>query len=168
MSRLRLVKPPIPLKSFAVDPIGIFLFPASPVRPLEWLTPIDGDGDPQAAARSSVELQPGVGLTATGENRHEGPITSPEDAGKRLFVDATGVGRRPRMAVDPDSGKLLWPTTGIDLVIEELSHRPVIECHGDWRAVLLKQHELIHIKQIGGAGDAETADFGGPEISQEQ
>ena len=58
----------------------------------------------------------------------------PKRAGKRLFIGAAGVGTVAWVGMNPDSGKPLGRQAPIDLGIEIVGDRLVVELHGDWRA----------------------------------
>lgn len=134
----------------------------------EWLLVIDGQRQIHGAARSGGELQSRERVAAAGHDRHHGPVAPTEHASERLFIDGTGPSRIARMRVDPDPPELLGSQASIDLLIEVLGHRIVVERDGDHGAALADEHEVFNQQQVISSGDAEAADFGLAEITQEQ
>ena len=72
------------------------------------------------------------------------------------------------MRVNPDSRELFRLPSGIDLLVEEIGNAVVVELDGDDRADLFDQLNVFDEQQIVGVGDAESADFGGADVTQVQ
>src|SRR5687768_4603289 len=72
------------------------------------------------------------------------------------------------MGMHPDSGKPLRWQARIDLGVEEVSHRLVVEAYRDFRARLVDQAEIFDEQQIVLARDAKSADLGVAQVTQVQ
>lgn len=81
-------------------------------------------------ARAGPEAQPRIGRAAAGDNQHDRPVARSEDAGERLLIGATGLGRVPRVGMHPYSRKLFGRSGQLDLLIEEVGYRLVFKLHG--------------------------------------
>lgn len=97
------------------------------VRRSEGDVEIDFDRNPQRAGRTGRESETGVRRSAAGEDAHDRPVTCPEDPTERLFVGGTRVGRMARVRMQPDPGELVGRPTGIDLPVEMIGDRRVVE-----------------------------------------
>jgi hypothetical protein len=115
-----------------------------------------------------MKLQAGVGLHATGEDGHHGPITPAEDPCKGFLVDTAGLRGIARMRMNPNPSAVRRLPAQINLLIEELGDGVIFESHGDDRADLAEQHKLFHEQQVVCRGNPKTADFGVTQIPQEQ
>ena len=72
------------------------------------------------------------------------------------------------MCVNPDPSKLFGTQPAINLAVEELGDRIVLERDRDDGTVLAHEDEVFNEQQVIGGGDPEAADFGLAEITQEQ
>lgn len=108
----------------------VLVGPGIVVTPHEWRGITHFDGQPEQTARSGLKLQASVGLTAASDDRHDRPVAPAKDTRKRLFINSTGLGAVPRMAVNPNPREFLRLATEINLPVEELGHRVVIERNG--------------------------------------
>ena len=142
--------------------------PGSVVTPRKRSGVIDFKRQSERTTRSRPELQSGVGLAPAGDDRHDRPVAPPEDASKRLFVNATRTCRVTRMCVNPHSSELFRSATEINLPIEELGHRVVNKRDRDGRTGLRDKDELLNEQQIVGRRDPKPADFGVTRITQKQ
>ena len=134
----------------------------------ERLPVIDGKRQTQGTSRSRRKLESGERVTATGDDRHHGPVAAPEHAGECFLIDGTRLGRLARMGVNPDPPELFGTQSAINLPIEELGDRLVLEGDRDDGTVLAHQHEVFDQQQIVSGGNPEAPDFGLTEITQEQ
>ncbi len=146
----------------------VFVDPSFMVAAREPCGVIYFDGQPDRTAWPRLKLQPRIGLPATSDDGHDGPVTPTKDARKRLFINGTRPGAVPRMGMYPEASELFWPPTKIDLSVEILGHRVVIEGDSDGRAELWDQDELLDQQEVVGCRDPESANFGLSHITQEQ
>ena len=79
-----------------------------------------------------------------------------------------GCGRAAGMRVDPDPRELLRPPARVDLLVKEVRHRLVVEFDVDRRADLFDQRDVFDQQQVAGGGQAEPADLGAAQVTQEQ
>lgn len=78
-----------------------------------------------------------------GQNEHDRPVHSPETPLKRLFVHDAWRWGTSRMRMQPDSGELFRPPTGVDLTVEEIGNRIIIELDRYRSTVLLNQFDIL-------------------------
>ena len=72
------------------------------------------------------------------------------------------------MGMYPNPAKTLWLSTGIDLLIKEISYGRVLEGHMGPGADLLHQPDVFHQQQIIRSRDAETTHLGLTIVTQKQ
>ena len=106
-----------------------------------------------------MESEPGIAAAPLGQDEHYGPVRTAEYASKRLFVGRTGERRVSGMGVDPRAGELLGATACIDLLVEELGDRRIVELDRDRRAALPHEPDIFDQEQIVGRTDPEPAHF---------
>ena len=70
------------------------------------------------------------------------------------------------MRVDPDPREPLRPQAGIDLTIEVVSDRLVVEFDGGRSTILAEHLDVVDIEQIVGRRDGKAAHLGRPEIAE--
>jgi hypothetical protein len=146
----------------------ILLLPGCGIRAREGTGVIDADRNLDVTAWSNIKSQPRERLTLLSQNEHDGPIRATKDAAERLLVRETRTRTVARMRVDPDAGELLGPTVVINLSVEEVSHRLVVEGHVCPGSFLLDQPHVFDKQQILTRCNAETANFRVPIVTQEQ
>jgi len=56
----------------------------------------------------------------------------------------------------------------IDLLVEEIGDRFIVELHADWRAFLPHQTDILDQQQVVGRRDAEGTDLGVTPVTPEQ
>ena len=122
----------------------VFALPAVRIGGGERPCVVDAHRDLDLAAGSGIEPQPGVGLTFLREDRHHRPVASAEDPLERLFVNAARHGRIAGMRVQPQSEEPLRRQAGIDLLVEEVGHRFVVEFDGNDRRLLADQPHVFN------------------------
>ena len=106
--------------------------------------------------------------TASGEDEHHCPVAVAERSLERLHVDMAGARRVAGVGVYPDPPALFGGASEIDLLLEVLSHRDVVERDECLGAALADELDLADQQQVIRAGDAERADFGRADVTQEQ
>src|SRR5205085_4067455 len=113
----------------------------------------------QAAARTSIELQPSIALTAASQDEHHGPIGIAKAARKRLLVGIAGLWRIAGVRMHPDPRKSLRRQARIDLPVKVIGHRLIIEADRDFTAELLDETDVFHQQQIVLGRDAKASYF---------
>ena len=120
------------------------------------------------ATGAGVESQSGIRRAAACDDEHDRPIDMTEDPFKGRFIGSAGPRAIAGMRVNPDATKLFWLSTLIDLRIEEVSDGFIVEFDMRPRAVLADELNIVDEQQVVRAGDAEAADFGFAQVTQEQ
>lgn len=118
--------------------------------------------------RPDIESGAGVAVALLGEDVHHAPIDAAEAAVERFLIRAAGGWRRTGVRVNPDSRKLFRLASGIDLAVKEVRHAVVVKLDRDHRADLFDKLDVLDQQQIISVGDAESADFGRPDVAQVQ
>jgi hypothetical protein len=127
-----------------VNAAFVFALPAVRIGGGERSCVIDADRNLDLAAGTGAEPQPGVRLTFLCENRHYRPVATAEDPLERRFVSRTGRSRIAGMRVQPQSEEpLRWPA-GVNLLVEEVRHRFVVELDGNDRRLLSDQPYIFN------------------------
>jgi hypothetical protein len=146
----------------------VLLLPQAVVSTLERVRVVDLDAE---AERQRTALMPGElckRATAAGQDEHHGPVAVAERSLERLHVDVAGARRIAGMGVNPDPAALFGAATEIDLLLEVLSHRDVIERDERLGTALADELDLADQQQVVGTSDAEGPDFGRADVTQEQ
>ena len=146
----------------------IILFPQFMVSAMKRVRVVDLD---TKAERQRAALMPGEfreRAAAAGEDEHHSPVAVAERSLERLHVDMAGVRRIAGVGVNPDPATLFRATTEVDLLLKVLSHRDVIERDKCLGATLADKLDLLDQQQVIRASDAERADFGRADVTQEQ
>ena len=81
-----------PLENLGVHVLLILGLPGDGICGLEMLGEVDAAGDFDLTARSGIETQPGIRLSALGQDEHDGPVTGAKYAAKRFLVRTAGLG----------------------------------------------------------------------------
>ena len=71
------------------------------------------------------------------------------------------------MRVQPNSGELFWPAPTVDLRIEEIGNRLVVEGNMHAVAILFDELHVFDEQQIIARRNSETADFRFAVVTQE-
>ncbi len=127
-----------------VNAAFVFALPAVRIGSGERPCVIDAHRDLDLAAGTGVEPQPNVRLAFLRENGHHRPVTTAEDPLERLFVNAARHGRIAGMRVQPQSEEPLRRQSGINLLVEEVGNRFVIEFDGNDRRLLPDQPYIFN------------------------
>ncbi len=127
-----------------VNAAFVFALPALWVSGGKRSCVIDAHRNLDLAARTGVEPQPGIRFTPFGQNGHHRPVAASEDSLKRLFVHAARFGRIAGMRVNPQPKESFRPQTRVDLFVEIIGDRFVIEFDGDDNGVLTDQPHVFH------------------------
>ena len=126
-----------------LDALFVFAFPGSVIGTGEAHRVIHANRDLDLTAGTGRKPQPRVGFTASGENRHHGPIATTENPLESLFVHTTRFGRVTGMRMQPEPEELLWKKPRIHLLIEKVGHTFVVECDGDHARPLTDQPHIV-------------------------
>jgi hypothetical protein len=149
--------------------IGQILFlPGAVLAARKWPAEVDFDRQPLLSAGADIEPHAAVGLAVLGQDEHHRPVGAAEDTLPRFLVHGAGKGTAARMRMHPDSPEAFGLEAGIDLPVEELRHRLIVEANRRLRAILLHQLHVIHVQQVAICGNAESAHFSRPEVPQVQ
>ncbi len=70
--------------------------------------------------------------------------------------------------MEPDSRKAFGQQPGIDLFVEKVGDRSVVEIDRHDRTPLTYQPHVFDQQRISGGRDCEAADFGGAEVAPKQ
>ena len=81
----------------------------------------------EPGTRSDVETKSRVGSSFPSENEHHGPFRTSEHAIERFFVRQARIGAVSWVSMHPDTGELLGPMPDIDLRVEQICNRVVVE-----------------------------------------
>ena len=138
------------------------------VRRGKGLVPGDGDRNHQLCHWTAAESQPGVGLTTPGQNDHHRPGQPAEHAGECGFIRGARFGTLAGMRVNPHPAELFERSTEIDLFVEVIRHRLVVEFDRDAGRPLWNQSHVGDAESILGRADAEPTDFGVTPVPQKQ
>ena len=95
-------------------------------------------------------------------------VEAAKAAVERLLVGGAGVRRVAGMRVNPDASELLGRPPLIDLLVEEIGYGGIVKANRHRRALLLDELYVGDEQQVAGRRHAEPADFGFPEVAQEQ
>ncbi|TWU33420.1 hypothetical protein Q31b_57370 [Novipirellula aureliae] len=123
---------------------------------------IESHGD----GRADVVPQSSIGRSVLGQDKHNGPIRGRERAVEGVFIRPTWQRRATRMGVNPDPGKLVRRPSFVDLSIEEVGNRFVIELDGHRGAALSYEFDVDDQQWVVGIADTESTDFAWPRITQ--
>lgn len=100
-----------------------------------WLADAEGshvieiDRDLKLGARPDVEANPCVRLAFASQDEHDGPVRATEHSIEGLFVGHAWSRTVSRMGMNPNAAELFRLVTGIDLSIEKVCDRFIVEGH---------------------------------------
>lgn len=143
-------------------------FPGIGIGAREAARVVDADRKFDISPGADVETKAGVGLSFLGKDEHDGPIRAAEDAGERVFVGGAWSRRVAGVGVNPDAGELVGAAAGVDLAVEIVGHRFIVEGDVYPRAGLLDELQVFNEQRVVVRGDPEAADFGIAVITQEE
>jgi hypothetical protein len=70
--------------------------------------------------------------------------------------------------MDPCAGELLRSTAGVDLLVEEVGDRLVLELDADLGAALADEADVLDQEHVALGADAEAADLGVTAVPQKE
>ena len=89
-------------------------------------------GSATSAAGTDVVAEPRIHLAAAGQDEHHGPVASCQTPVQTSLVGQAGLGRvRPDGYGSRSGANCCRASAGIDLGVEEVGHRPVVELDVD-------------------------------------
>lgn len=121
----------------------IFALPEDLVRSSEGTTVVDFDRELDVDAGAQVVAQPGVHLAATCQDEHHGPVRSAERSFEGLIIGPARLGRTAGMRVQPKACELFGPPARVDLLVEEIRHRSIVEFDVSGRAGLDDESDIF-------------------------
>ena len=164
----RVVEEPWIVPRVWLDIGQVLLLPEVVVSALECVRVVDLNAEAKRQRAALMQGELCKRATAAGQDEHHCPVAVAERSLERLHVDVAGAGRIAGVGVNPDPAALFGAATEVDLLLEVLSHRDVVERDERLGTALTDELDFADQQQVIWASDAKRAAFGRADVTQEQ